>query len=1030
MRIKKNLTKASRSSSTAKSVLLSALILPSAGALNAQPAQLEEVVVTGTRQVIQSTIAIKRDATQVVDGLSAADIGDLPALSIGEALESIAGAASHRENGGATEISIRGLGPFLSKTTVNGREATNGSGDRSVNFSQFPSELMNKIAIYKTQNASQIEGGVAGLIALETLKPLDYNKRRFQIDGKLNYNPDQQDIDNSAEGDFGHRLTLSYVDQFEFANGAALGISIGGQNSEISQPEQEVRSSSPGVNTHACLFDPAITTEGFFVNSAGRDCEDQEGSNTYEVDRDGNPVSSAQANEGYNTQINPETGLAYSDGSPYYFTGSTRSYRQNDTSDHRDSFFVALQFQPNEALDINLDVQVSDRTQEETRYDLLIEAKRVGLNTGASAITVSDTGQLLSYSGSDDLNAQTEQFERTEEYVGGGLAVSYDISDDTTISTDISYSETTRIEFQNTVSVQAGGLQDFSWNLDSGIWQLTTEDFDVTNPDNFAVDSGRIRARLDTDLDRTNTSTAARFDIAHDISDGFFTSFETGFRFSSLEYYALDGGNNHSGGGDGNGPDQAAGRVQLSDASVGDAVAAQCAIDFPESGFLSSLADGNLITNVDANGNVLDSGTGSSFAAFDPACVTALLEEATGEVASFLDLTPNAQTIDVTEDTTAIYVMGNYETSFLDKSLRGNLGLRVINTSVESVGIRDSLTAGNDCDADGVAINDPNIDAIQLCTNTDIQERVTGGSTYTEVLPSFSFVYDYSDEVIIRGGVFRGLSRVNPSSMGFDRTFNTNNQEDDAVDPITTLDGLITDVDATGNPSQEALTSWNFDTSVEWYPNDDSTLSAGIYYKQFKGGFEQSTQTETYNISGESFSRNVLITDVVSDTSNLYGVELTAAYRWDNGIGFKASYNYADTDFEFEDGRYGDLFDADGNQTTIGIVAPASIPGFSEHVFSGQVYYGIGDLDVALIYKYRSEYFQPFTTDPSVIRYVADVGVWEARASYQITDNIRLKVEALNLLDESRSDSFHTTDNFGQASSYGSRVFVGLSAKF
>ena len=78
---------------------------------------------------------------------------------------------------GATEISIRGLGPFLSATTFNGREATNGSGDRSVNFSQFPSELMNKLAIYKTQDASLIEGGVAGLISLETLKPLEYGKR-------------------------------------------------------------------------------------------------------------------------------------------------------------------------------------------------------------------------------------------------------------------------------------------------------------------------------------------------------------------------------------------------------------------------------------------------------------------------------------------------------------------------------------------------------------------------------------------------------------------------------------------------------------------------------------------------------------------------------------------------------------------------------------------------------------------------------------------------------------------------------------
>jgi len=120
--------------------------LMTAGVANAQSSSADEIVVTGSRQVIQDAIALKRDSTQIVDGLSADEIGDLPALSIGEALENITGVASHRENGGATEVSIRGLGPYLSSTVVNGRVATNGSGDRSVNFSQFPSELVNKHA--------------------------------------------------------------------------------------------------------------------------------------------------------------------------------------------------------------------------------------------------------------------------------------------------------------------------------------------------------------------------------------------------------------------------------------------------------------------------------------------------------------------------------------------------------------------------------------------------------------------------------------------------------------------------------------------------------------------------------------------------------------------------------------------------------------------------------------------------------------------------------------------------------------------
>ena len=187
--------------------------------VQAQTAEGEDtIVVTGSRQLNQDSIALKRANTQIVDGLSADEIGDIPALSIGEALETITGVASHRENGGATEVSIRGLGPFLSSTVVNGRVATNGSGDRSVNFSQFPSELVNKLEVFKTQSASQIEGGVAGQIQIETLKPLDFGKQRIQAEIKGNINPDQLNQSDTEAGDIGYRGTFSYVDPVSYTH--------------------------------------------------------------------------------------------------------------------------------------------------------------------------------------------------------------------------------------------------------------------------------------------------------------------------------------------------------------------------------------------------------------------------------------------------------------------------------------------------------------------------------------------------------------------------------------------------------------------------------------------------------------------------------------------------------------------------------------------------------------------------------------------------------------------------------------------
>jgi len=154
----------------------------------------DEIIVEGVRRTIQDSLEIKRESTTIVDGLSAEEIGDLPALSIGEALEQITSVGSQREGSGATEVSIRGLGPFLGSTIINGREATNGSGDRSVNFAKFPAELFNKIEVYKTQEARFIEGGVAGQIGLSTLKPLEYGKRRVQFQAKGNIQPDNLNI--------------------------------------------------------------------------------------------------------------------------------------------------------------------------------------------------------------------------------------------------------------------------------------------------------------------------------------------------------------------------------------------------------------------------------------------------------------------------------------------------------------------------------------------------------------------------------------------------------------------------------------------------------------------------------------------------------------------------------------------------------------------------------------------------------------------------------------------------------------------
>ena len=953
---------------------------------------VEIISVTGTRRTIQDQIAIKREATTVVDGLSSEDIGDLPALSIGEALESITGAASHRENGGATEITIRGLGPFLSATHINGREATNGSGDRSVNFSQFPSELVKKVAIYKTQDASMIEGGVAGVIALETITPLDFGKQRVSAEVKLNYNPDEGNVDNSLQSDAGYRGTFSYVDQFEFDNGQAVGVSFGVQRQEISQPEAEYRSSSPsGSSLWACLNDPTNTNEGFYRSSAG-DCEDQ---------------VNGSSNQGYDTEIDPETGKAVSDGTPYAWTGSSRSFRQNETSDERDAVFFALQYQPSADWDVNFDAQISDRTQQEARHDLIFLQKRATPGVTGPTLVTNDVGGILHWEGEERIESAGEQFSREENYQGYGINIEHTVTDRLTVDLDLAYSKTEREELQISNRGRTSSQTFFSWDMGDEIPHFTLTDFDVTDISNF-TDS--LRTRLDRENVRENEVISARLDFDYALDGNVITSIQGGIRTSEMTFLQY-------GGSQGNGSRN---EFTLDSGTEALDVLQGCQIDFPESGFLSSVSDGDIVTNIDSDGNVVASGTGSSWATYDNVCFSQAVAGSNADgVFAYPEVEyENAGTIDVTEKTTSVYLMANYDTEMFGKFIRGNFGLRIVDTEVTSIGFRNSFD---------VVTSDTGILSLVESDNGSM-DKIKSGGDYTKYLPSFNLVIDYSEDILFRAGIYRGMSRADPSDLGYSRTF-----QEDTEGTATSISDLLVGVNGSGNPDTQPLMSWNYDAAFEWYPNEDSILALSLYYKQFNGGFQQQTVIEEFTVAGETVSLPITNSVTSDEDSEILGLEASFSYRWDNGIGMKFGYNYADTDFEFQDSLYGDTFvtDVDGNTTqlTDGIVESASVPGFSKHVFSSQLYYQIGGFDTAVIYKYRSEYFQPYTTNGTRLRYVDSVGVWEMRASYKIDEHFRVKAEAINLFSAPKSQDFFVEGNLGEVNDYGPRLFLGLSYK-
>ena len=197
-------------------------------------AELETVVVTGIRRGIEDAISTKREATSIVEAISAEDIGKLPDVSIGESISRLPGVSAQRVAGRAQVISVRGLSPDFSTTLLNGREMVSTGDNRSVEFDQYPSELVSGVTIYKTPDAGLIGQGLSGTLDMQTARPLNFSDTVVAVSGRYQ----ESSLGPAANiGDDGSRFNASYIDQF--ADGT-IGLSIGWSHSNTPIQENQV----------------------------------------------------------------------------------------------------------------------------------------------------------------------------------------------------------------------------------------------------------------------------------------------------------------------------------------------------------------------------------------------------------------------------------------------------------------------------------------------------------------------------------------------------------------------------------------------------------------------------------------------------------------------------------------------------------------------------------------------------------------------------------------------------------------------
>lgn len=155
------------------------------------------VVITGIAGSVESALSQKKRATNMVEAITAEDMGKFPDLNLSESLQRVPGVTLERNNvGDGSAINLRGLGPQFTVVTVNGMEGVSAgtdnnfgvsNGSRGFNFEILPSELFTNATVNKSSSATLVEGGMAGVVELETARPLDQKGFRFVSSAKGNY---------------------------------------------------------------------------------------------------------------------------------------------------------------------------------------------------------------------------------------------------------------------------------------------------------------------------------------------------------------------------------------------------------------------------------------------------------------------------------------------------------------------------------------------------------------------------------------------------------------------------------------------------------------------------------------------------------------------------------------------------------------------------------------------------------------------------------------------------------------------------
>ena len=454
---------------------------------------LEIIEVRGfSRSLIQS-LNQKRFSDTVSEQISADDLGALPDISMADALTRLPGISAVRTGGQAAQINIRGLSGGFVFSTLNGREQVSTSGSRSIEFDQYPSELISSAAVYKSPKASLIEGGVAGTVELETASPLNNDQtHKFVANVRGMYNDRASEVSDATE--FGDRISFSYQGKYL---DDTLGVALG----------------------YARLFQPSVATQ--FIGLAYNDTKDVDGA----------------ANDTNGPLANPEN--------EYISEGFELQHLGGEET--RNGYLAAIEWAPVDNFKLKGDAFLSRFDKESFARGLRV---KLGGPTAAYANAQLDGNAVIgaavnrtsqSYTRVEIVNDDNQDFDEVDSF---GVNADWQVTDRLNVNADVSLSRA-KSNFRN-------GLL---WSLVAEDANAETPVFDNNVAINYQLnglnlpDVGFNQAAAFSDIDRVMVSkygiypdqtedevTAFRLDFKYELESDIFSSVEFGARYSDREY--------------------------------------------------------------------------------------------------------------------------------------------------------------------------------------------------------------------------------------------------------------------------------------------------------------------------------------------------------------------------------------------------------------------------------------------------------------------------------------------------------------